>query len=235
MTGDRKGSLRGIIPRAVEQILQQALRMRSEGWSLSVTTSIVEIYNEELRDLLDSSLTTSVINGGAGGKLKIASAQGRQVLVQGLSSVQLSMVDVDSGVKQLVKLLDQAARARTTAATGMNEYSSRSHVIFMVDITGTHSDGRTVMKGGLRLCDLAGSERLDRTGTLGDAVRLKETVNINKSLTCLADVFIALSNKAPHVPYRNSKLTMLLQVYIHDIHKWHTCIHLFSLQKPIFN
>ncbi len=68
------------------------------------------------------------------------------------------------------------------------------------------------MKGGLRLCDLAGSERLDRTGTLNDATRLKETVNINKSLSSLADVFIALGNKQSHVPYRNSKLTMLLQV-----------------------
>jgi hypothetical protein len=67
------------------------------------------------------------------------------------------------------------------------------------------------MRGGLRLCDLAGSERLDRTGTLNDSTRLKETVNINKSLSSLADVFIALANKAPHVPYRNSKLTTVLQ------------------------
>lgn len=68
-----------------------------------------------------------------------------------------------------------------------------------------------MMRGGLRLCDLAGSERLDRTGTLNDSTRLKETVNINKSLSSLADVFIALANKAPHIPYRNSKLTTLLQ------------------------
>jgi hypothetical protein len=81
----------------------------------------------------------------------------------------------------------------------------------MLDINGAHRDGTTFMRGGLRLVDLAGSERLDRTGTLTDAARLRETVNINKSLSCLADVFIALSNKSPHVPYRNSKLTMLLQ------------------------
>lgn len=66
--------------------------------------------------------------------------------------------------------------------------------------------------GGLRLCDLAGSERLDRTGTLHDNARLRETVNINKSLSCLADVFVAMGNKASHIPYRNSKLTQLLQV-----------------------
>jgi hypothetical protein len=67
------------------------------------------------------------------------------------------------------------------------------------------------MHGGLKLVDLAGSERLNRTGTLNDAVRLKETVNINKSLSSLSDVFTALASKASHIPYRNSKLTMLLQ------------------------
>ena len=80
----------------------------------------------------------------------------------------------------------------------------------MLDLICQHSNG-TIMQGGLKLVDLAGSERLDRTGTLNDAVRLKETVNINKSLSSLSDVFTALSNKAPHIPYRNSKLTLLLQ------------------------
>jgi hypothetical protein len=71
---------------------------------------------------------------------------------------------------------------------------------------------QSVIIGGLKLCDLAGSERLDRTNTLHDSTRLKETVNINKSLSCLADVFNAINNKQSHIPFRNSKLTMLLQV-----------------------
>jgi hypothetical protein len=76
--------------------------------------------------------------------------------------------------------------------------------------------------GGLRLCDLAGSERLDRSETLNDSTRLRETVNINKSLSCLADVFTALSNKQQHVPYRNSKLTRLLQVRLLSLSLIHT-------------
>ena len=112
---------------------------------------------------------------------------------------------------QLEQLLERSAKNRTTVATAMNEVSSRSHMVFMLELTGRHSDGVTITRGGLRLVDLAGSERLDRTGTANDAARLKETVNINKSLSCLGEVFMNLGNKSQHVPYRNSKLTMLLQ------------------------
>ena len=135
------------------------------------------------------------------------------VTIAGLTSVELNTQDLRSGMTQLEGLLDLAARSRMTACTAMNERSSRSHLLFMLDINAKHSDGITYLRGGLRLCDLAGSERLDRTGTANDATRLKETVNINKSLSCLADVFMSLGNKSPHIPYRNSKLTMLLQVH----------------------
>jgi kinesin family protein C1 len=84
----------------------------------------------------------------------------------------------------------------------------------MLEIYCNHPTNGIKMNGGLRLVDLAGSERLDRSGVLSNAVRLKETVNINKSLLCLTDVFLALSAKTSHVPYRNSKLTLLLQVYL---------------------
>jgi kinesin family member C1 len=133
------------------------------------------------------------------------------VTIAGLTSVEMNTEDMRGGLRQLEGLLDKAGRARMTASTAMNEHSSRSHALFMLDIGATHSDGVTFLRGGLRLCDLAGSERLDRTGTASDATRLKETVNINKSLSCLADVFVSLGNKAPHIPYRNSKLTMVLQ------------------------
>ena len=144
-------------------------------------------------------------------KLKISNLQGF-VTISGLTSVELNTQDLRSGMRQLEGLLDHAAKARMTACTAMNERSSRSHALFMLDIQAKHSDGVTFLRGGLRLCDLAGSERLDRTGTANDATRLKETVNINKSLSCLADVFVSLGNKSSHIPYRNSKLTMVLQV-----------------------
>lgn len=165
-----------------------------------------------MRDLL--SVGTTAIGHSAAdkdkNKLKISNLQGF-VTIAGLTAVELNTHELRGGMKQLEGLLDKASKSRMTACTAMNEHSSRSHALFMLDIVAKHSDGVTFLRGGLRLCDLAGSERLDRTGTLNDATRLKETVNINKSLSCLADVFVSLGNKAAHIPYRNSKLTMVLQ------------------------
>ncbi len=203
MTGERQGKLRGIIPRAVEQVISNVILMKEDGWTITVTASMVELYNEELRDLLTTA-------GSVKQQLKISNLSGK-VTVAGLTALEINTTNLIIGMRQLESLLDQAARARTTACTGMNETSSRSHALFMLDINCRHADGITQMQGGLRLVDLAGSERLDRTGTLNDTTRLKETVNINKSLSCLADVFLALNTKAQHVPFRNSKLTMLLQ------------------------
>eukprot|EP01038_Epipyxis_sp_PR26KG_P005679 gene5679-7839_t len=218
---------KGIIPRAIEQILNESNSLQSQGWQIAVNLSVVEIYNEDVRDLLSSipsnnqnSLTVStrvtIANNSNmdsdhnKGKFKITKVNGR-IVVNGLTSYGIDTADIQRGVQQFRNVIGIATDERTTASTAMNETSSRSHLIVMIDIVGKHPDGVTVMHGGLRLCDLAGSERLDRTGTSHDAARLKETVNINKSLSCLADVFLALNNKASHVPYRNSKLTMLLQ------------------------
>jgi hypothetical protein len=123
--------------------------------------------------------------------------------------------DEELGLSQFYSLLDHCSASRSTAYTGLNETSSRSHLVVLVEILGYHGDGRTLMQGGMRLCDLAGSERFDRTGNLKDLTRLKESCNINKSLSSLSDVFLALHNKSSHVPFRNSKLTMLLQVKIY--------------------
>ena len=236
MTGGRDETSRGITPRSVEQIIKQVLKMRAQGWEVQLSASMVELYNEDLRDLLiaspsttsstsssSSSNNTQSLQGnsattGAGAakdnsKLRIVYQQGR-VSVQGLTSVDIESTDLHTGLCKVQQVMDLAAKHRSTACTNMNDVSSRSHALFMLDIVCRHSDGVTMLRGGLRLCDLAGSERLDRTGTLTDATRLKETVNINKSLSCLADVFVALANKGPHIPYRNSKLTLLLQVNI---------------------
>jgi kinesin family member C1 len=209
MTGDPSDE--GIIPRSVRQILSNAIELQNNaGWKISLEASIVELYNEDVRDLLCPAAASSALAGSDKDKLKISIMQGR-VNVSGLLYSEIELTDTESGMMKLNKLLQDAAKSRTVACTGMNEHSSRSHVLFMLDITCTHGTNGTVLHGGLKLVDLAGSERLNRTGTLNDAVRLKETVNINKSLSSLSDVFTALANKASHVPYRNSKLTMLLQ------------------------
>lgn len=183
--------------------------MSEDGWAVTLTASMVELYNEELRDLLSRDSASSV------GKLKVSTLH-NQVSVAGLSSVEINSSNLSIGMRQLESLLDQAARARTTACTGMNETSSRSHALFMLDILCKNKDGSAVMNGGLRLVDLAGSERLDRTGTLSDSTRLKETVNINKSLSCLADVFLALNNKDKHVPFRFANRCIHLYLTTND-------------------
>jgi kinesin family member C1 len=215
MTGTTHGDSRGLIPRSIEVIIEQINMLKEAGWDVTATYSMLEVYNETLNDLLDESSSSD------SGKLKI-SMQHDKVVVQNLTSVPMVSTSVEEGMNQLSDILKQTNSARTTASTAMNERSSRSHVLFMMELTSIHEDG-TVMQGGLRLVDLAGSERLDRTGTLADATRLRETVNINKSLSCLGDVFMALGHKQSHVPFRNSKLTMLLQVIMYSHATYHLC------------
>jgi kinesin family protein C2/C3 len=93
----------------------------------------------------------------------------------------------------------------------MNEHSSRSHALLVVYVNGTNLSTGVQTHGKLNLIDLAGSERVAKSGAINDAQRLKEATNINKSLSCLGDVIAALGSKQKHIPYRNSKLTHLLQ------------------------
>jgi kinesin family protein C1 len=115
--------------------------------------------------------------------------------------------------QQVSTLLEKARSRRAVAATLMNERSSRSHSVFALKVRGWNDSTGEESEGILNLVDLAGSERLASSGADKDAVRLKETININKSLSALADVISALGQGAgaAHVPYRNSTLTRLLQ------------------------
>ena len=116
---------------------------------------------------------------------------------------------------QVRSLLLLAQSRRTVHATLMNERSSRSHSVFTLRISGTNTITGESCYGSLNLVDLAGSERLNSSGAANDKDRLRETQAINKSLSSLGDVIAALGEKAAtgtqHIPYRNSKLTYLLQ------------------------
>lgn len=111
---------------------------------------------------------------------------------------------------QVRALLSAAQSRRTVAATLMNERSSRSHSVFTLRISGQNTHSGESCDGSLNLVDLAGSERLNSSGAGNDKDRLKETQNINKSLSALADVIASLGEKADkadkHIPYRNSKV-----------------------------
>jgi kinesin family protein C1 len=106
-------------------------------------------------------------------------------------------------------MLKQAANNRSVAATKSNERSSRSHSVFILKLIGKNSTTNETSEGTLNLVDLAGSERLKQSGAEGD--RMKETQNINKSLSCLGDVIGALGQgkEGAHIPYRNSKVRFL--------------------------
>ena len=124
--------------------------------------------------------------------------------------VLLHNINIDD-TSAIYEYLRQAHENRKVAKTNMNEHSSRSHLIFILRIKGENSVKDIHTEGLLCLVDLAGSERRSKSMVKGK--HLKEAVHINKSLSCLIDVFTALKNKHQlHIPYRNSKLTHLLQV-----------------------
>jgi len=179
----------------VAKILESAQSYNQQGWTYSMEAAFSEIYNDKLIDLLNDN--------GQDCALEIRRENNR-TYVPGLTRTAVT------SAAALDSLMARANKNRSTATTDMNERSSRSHLIFTLYLHGRNEEQRVELKGTLNLCDLAGSERLDRSKVAGD--RLKETQAINKSLSALSDVFIALSKGAPHVPFRNSKLTYFLQV-----------------------
>jgi kinesin family protein C1 len=185
----------GMIPRATHMIYEKATNLQEKGWSYSMEGSFVEVYNEEIHDLLGNPKEFDKK------KHEIRhDEQKKQTTITGLKTVPLDSPDT------VESILRQAATNRSVAATKSNERSSRSHSIFILKLIGKNSTTNETSEGTLNLVDLAGSERLKQSGAEGD--RMKETQNINKSLSCLGDVIGALgqSKEGAHIPYRNSKV-----------------------------
>ncbi|KAF7897678.1 uncharacterized protein EAF01_008644 [Botrytis porri] len=190
----------GMIPRATHQIYESAEALKEKGWTYTMEGSFVEVYNEEIHDLLGNSRDLDKKKHEVRHDDKK-----KQTTVTGLETV---LLDSPNAVEAILKKAD---KNRSVAATKSNERSSRSHSVFILKLVGRNSSTNETCEGTLNLVDLAGSERLKVSGAEGD--RMKETQNINKSLSCLGDVIGALGSgkEGAHIPYRNSKLTYLLQ------------------------
>ncbi|EJU05661.1 kinesin heavy chain [Dacryopinax primogenitus] len=185
--------LKGIIPRIAEQIFT-AIQEAPQNIEFLVKCSYMEIYLERIRDLLAPQ----------NDNLQIHEEKNKGVYVKGL------IEEYATGPEAIYELLRQGGLARMVAATNMNAESSRSHSIFLIIINQKNLDTGAQKSGSLYLVDLAGSEKIGKTGATGQT--LEEAKKINKSLSALGMVINALTDgKSTHVPYRDSKLTRILQ------------------------
>ncbi|KAG5873436.1 hypothetical protein JTB14_031053 [Gonioctena quinquepunctata] len=193
MQGSDSPEHHGMIPRAIETIFESIDKLARSGWVYEVKVSFMEIYNEAVRDLLDPDVNRS--------SLDIMYNEGRGITVSNLSIRQIH------SLQEFQELMKVAQKHRMVATTNFNEHSSRSHAIYKIYLYGSNERAKCSYLGSVNLVDLAGSERA--TDNIGD--RLAETRSINSSLSALGNVMMALYNKDKHIPYRNSKLTYLLQ------------------------
>ncbi|KAG8936615.1 kinesin motor protein cin8 [Tulasnella sp. 418] len=208
------GANAGMIPRVLSKLYQH---LESSVADYSVKISYIELYNEELRDLLAPDLpapngSTQPMGMGQGQKdngLKIfdeAGAGKRGVMIQGLEDTPVK------DAKDAINLLRKGSLKRQVAATKFNDHSSRSHSVFTITVYTKETCAKgddTLRVGKLNLVDLAGSENIGRSGA--ENKRAREAGMINQSLLTLGRVINALVDKSAHIPYRESKLTRLLQ------------------------
>lgn len=190
---------RGLIPRAVEKLFasKREIEQSFQGdVSVSIKVELLEIYNEEVYDLLDAEAGPK----GQKMKIKLNSNEAVNNIV-----VEASSQDEVQGVLQL------AQQRRCVKATKSNSESSRSHLLFTVrfEVSSLTNDDLLSRQGVLHIVDLAGSERLDKSGSQGTL--LTEAKHINTSLSALSHVMQKLQDKSEHIPYRDSKLTYLLR------------------------
>ncbi|NWW40213.1 KIFC3 protein, partial [Panurus biarmicus] len=185
----------GINQRAL-QLLFSEVRGKAADWDYTITVSAAEIYNEALRDLLGKEPQEKL-------EIKLCPDGSGQLYVPGLTEFRVQSVE------DINKVFEFGHLKRVTECTNLNEHSSRSHALLIVTVRGLDRSTGLRTTGKLNLVDLAGSERVGRSGAEGS--RLREAQHINKSLSALGDVIYALRSRQGHVPFRNSKLTYLLQ------------------------
>ncbi|XP_057975126.1 kinesin-like protein KIN-4C [Malania oleifera] len=217
----------GIIPKVLETIFSRVEAMKDSSEFL-IRVSFIEIFKEEVFDLLDPNSSTLCKNEGVSQAKLAAPArvpiQIRETVNGGITLAGVTEAEVRTK-EEMASYLSRGSLSRATGSTNMNSQSSRSHAIFTISMeqkrtvqcqAGVTNDdtGDDILSAKLHLVDLAGSERAKRTGA--DGMRLKEGIHINKGLLALGNVISALGDEKKrkeggHVPYRDSKLTRLLQ------------------------
>ncbi|GAB4845887.1 hypothetical protein Ancab_024891 [Ancistrocladus abbreviatus] len=185
----------GVNFRALNDLFEIS-KLRTATTDYEIGVQMIEIYNEQVRDLL--------VADGSTRRLDIRNNS----QLNGLNVPDASLVPVTC-TRDVLDLMRIGLKNRAVGATALNERSSRSHSILTVHVHGKELLSGTILRGSLHLVDLAGSERVDKSEAIGE--RLREAQHINKSLSALGDVISALAQKSPHIPYRNSKLTQVLQ------------------------
>ncbi|XP_070985407.1 kinesin-like protein KIFC3 isoform X10 [Oncorhynchus clarkii lewisi] len=184
----------GINQRALRLLFSEVTE-KAPDWDFKITVSMVEIYNETLRNLLGD-------NQGEKLDIKMNPDGSGQLYVPGLTEFTVQSPE------DINRVFELGHMNRATACTNLNEHSSRSHALLIITVAGVNFSTGHRTQGKLNLVDLAGSERIAKSGAEGS--RLREAQCINKSLSALGDVINALRSRHSHVPFRNSRLTYLL-------------------------
>ncbi|XP_049419557.1 kinesin-like protein KIFC3 isoform X1 [Epinephelus fuscoguttatus] len=185
----------GINQRALRLLFSEVTE-KAPDWDYKISVSMVEIYNETLRNLLGENPTDKL-------DIKMNPDGSGQLYVPGLTEITVQSPE------DINRVFELGHMNRATACTNLNEHSSRSHALLIITVSGFNTATGNRTQGKLNLVDLAGSERIGKSGAEGS--RLREAQCINKSLSALGDVINALRSKHSHVPFRNSRLTYLLQ------------------------
>jgi kinesin family protein 5 len=189
------GELAGMIPRITHRLFEDIAKQDS-GIEFAVKVSYVEIYNERVRCLLDETGKKENLNV-------------RQDKVKGVYVENVTEEYVTSG-EEGMEVFERGSKNRAVAATGMNAGSSRSHAVFQIELIQTDHSSGSETSSKITMCDLAGSETAKKTGAKGQ--QMEEAKAINKSLSALGQVIKALTDpKIKHIPFRDSKLTRMLQ------------------------